>query len=68
MIVDLAELFYNCDWKLKRKTHFVALKTDDFSFLKGYIATSDGGHIKKADYLVHPLVSRQLILNGLLPD
>ncbi len=53
MIMDLAELFYNCDWELKRKTRFVALKTQDFSFLEGYIATSEGEKIEEKDYWDH---------------
>lgn len=52
-IVNLAEIFYNCDWELKRKTRFVALKTEDFSFLEGYISSSDGHSIKEADYWDH---------------
>lgn len=53
MVVDLAELFYNCDWELKRDTRFVALKTDDFSFLEGCIATSDGSCIEEKNYWDH---------------
>ncbi len=53
LIVDLAELFYNCDWEMKRKTRFVALKTEDFSYLEGYIATSEGEKIEEKDYWNH---------------
>lgn len=53
LIIDLAELFYNCDWEMKRKTRFVALKTDDFSYLEGYIATSEGEKIEEKDYWNH---------------
>lgn len=53
LIMDLAELFYNCDWEMKRKTRFVALKTEDFSYLEGYIATSEGEKIEEKDYWNH---------------
>jgi len=53
MIIDLAELFYTCDWELKRDTRFVALKTDDFSYLEGHIVTSEGEKIEEKDYWNH---------------
>ena len=52
-ILDLAEIFYNCPWDLQRKTHFVALVTDDFSFLEGEIRSSHGLRIKEEDYWDH---------------
>jgi sulfhydrogenase subunit alpha len=39
-VIELAEIFYNCDWKLERDTNFLALKTDDFSYLEGKIICS----------------------------
>ncbi len=52
-VLNLAEIFYNCDWELKRKTNFVALKTKDFSFLEGKIVSSDGASIEEKDYWNH---------------
>jgi len=52
-IVHLAEIFYNCHWKLKRKTNFVALATPDFSFLEGVICSSNGACIKEENYWDH---------------
>ncbi len=52
-VLNLAEIFYNCDWELKRKTNFVALKTKDFSFLEGRIVSSDGASIEEKDYWDH---------------
>lgn len=52
-VLDLAEIFYNCDWQLYRKTNFVALVTPDFSFLEGEIRSSGGTRIKEEDYWDH---------------
>jgi len=52
-VLHLAEIFYKCDWELKRKTNFVALTTSDFSFLEGEIRSTDGAHIKEADFWDH---------------
>lgn len=53
MIMDLAEIFYKCDWELKRKTNFVALVTPDFSFLEGEIRSTGGAVIKEENYWDH---------------
>ncbi|MEI8361319.1 MAG: nickel-dependent hydrogenase large subunit [bacterium] len=53
MVVDLADLFLKCDWELKRKTNFVALKTKDFSFLEGEIVSSTGAVIKEENFYDH---------------
>ncbi len=53
MVMRLMEIFYNCDWKLERKTDFVALKTDDFSFLEGNICSSSGRCIAEENYWDH---------------
>lgn len=37
------EIFDTCDFKLERKTRFVGLKTDDYSFLDGPALCSEGG-------------------------
>ena len=39
----LFKVFDECDFSLERKTKFVALKTDDFSFLEGPALCSEGG-------------------------
>jgi len=52
-IIALAEIFYNCDWQLKRKTNFVALKTSDFSFLEGQICSTSGACIQEENYWDH---------------
>ncbi len=52
-IIDLAEIFYNCGWELIRKTNYVALVTDDFSYLEGRIKSSSGANIEEKDYWDH---------------
>lgn len=52
-ILELAEIFYNCDWKLERKTNFVALITPDFSFLEGRIKSASGADIEEANFWDH---------------
>ncbi len=53
-VLKLAEIFYQLDWKLERETNFVALKTDDFSFLEGKIYCSfENICIEEKDYWDH---------------
>jgi len=52
-ILDLADIFYNCKWELKRKTNFIALVTKDFSFLEGKIKSSTGAEIEEENYWDH---------------
>ncbi len=52
-IVNLSEIFYNCDWELRRDINFVALTTDDFSFLDGKICSTSGACIEEANYWDH---------------
>lgn len=52
-ILELAEIFYRCDWELKRKTNFVAIKTKDFSFLEGNICSTSGTCIKEENFWDH---------------
>lgn len=49
-VLDLAEIFYQCKWELKRKTNFVALTSEDFSFLEGNIRDSNGKVIAEKEY------------------
>lgn len=51
--LNLADIFYNCPWELKRKTNFVAIVTDDFSFLEGKIKSSTGAAVEEKDYWDH---------------
>jgi sulfhydrogenase subunit alpha len=52
-ILKLIDIFAACDWKFERKTNFVALVTDDFSFLEGKIRDSRGDEIEEKDYWDH---------------
>jgi len=52
-ILELAEILYQCKWKLNRETNFVALTTPDFSFLEGVIKSSSGLAIEEKDYWDH---------------
>ena len=52
-VLKLIDTFYNCDWKFERKTNFVALVTDDFSFLEGKIKDMHGLEIEEKDYWDH---------------
>jgi coenzyme F420-reducing hydrogenase alpha subunit len=49
-VLDLIQIFYDCDFAFNRKTTFVALVTKDYSFLEGEIRSSDGTTIKEEDY------------------
>ncbi len=51
--LKLIEIFANCDWNFKRKTNFVALVTNDFSFLEGKIKSTSGEEIEEKDYWNH---------------
>ncbi len=52
-IINLSEIFYKCDWELKRGTNFVALVTKDFSFLEGHICSTSGTCIEEENYWDH---------------
>jgi len=52
-IIKLAEIFFNCSWNLTRETDFVALKTEDFSYLEGQICSTSGATIKEENYWDH---------------
>ena len=52
-VLKLIDIFHNCTWEFKRKTNFVALVTDDFSFLEGKIISSNGLEIEEKDYWNH---------------
>lgn len=46
----LMKVFDECDFSLKRETKFVAMKTDDYSFLNGDILCSEGGFCVQEKY------------------
>ena len=52
-VLKLIDIFFNCDWKFERKTNFVALVTDDFSFLEGKIKDMHGLEIEEKNYWDH---------------
>lgn len=52
-VLKLIDIFAKCDWEFKRKTNFVALVTDDFSFLEGKIKDSRDLEIEEKDYWNH---------------
>lgn len=52
-VLELCEIFYKCDWELKRDTNFVALVTPDFSFLEGKICSTSGACIKEENFWDH---------------
>jgi coenzyme F420-reducing hydrogenase alpha subunit len=52
-VIRLCDIFYDCDWVLKRKTNFVAIATEDFSFLEGVIKSSTGAVVSEENYWDH---------------
>jgi len=52
-VLDLIEIFYNCDFDFKRKTRFIALSNDDHNFIEGLICSSDGLCILERDFWEH---------------
>ncbi|MCX8178243.1 MAG: nickel-dependent hydrogenase large subunit [Candidatus Aenigmarchaeota archaeon] len=48
--IDLVDFLFNCNFNFERKTNFVALCTNDFSFLEGKIKSADGNVIEEEDY------------------
>lgn len=52
-IIKLIDIFYDCDWELKRDTNFVALVTPDFSFLEGKICSTSGACVEEKNYWDH---------------
>lgn len=52
-ILNIAEIYLKSGWELKRKTNFVSLKTNDFSFLEGKICSTSGLCLEEKDYGGH---------------
>lgn len=52
-VIELTDLLYKCDWDVQWKDNFVALITDDFSFLEGKIKSAAGAVIEEKDYWDH---------------
>lgn len=53
LALDLIGTFYQWEECFERETDFVALRTNDFSFLEGEICTSKGVCVQEKDYLDH---------------
>ncbi len=53
LALDLADMFYEWSEKFERETDFVALTTNDFSFIEGQINSSHGICVREQDYLDH---------------
>jgi len=53
LVIPLIEIFYNDKTTFKRKTNYVALVNDDFSFNKGIIRTDHGTQIREESYRTH---------------
>jgi sulfhydrogenase subunit alpha len=49
-VLEMIDIFGNCDFSFKRDSEFVAMKTDDFSFLNGSIVSSSGSEMAEEDY------------------
>lgn len=52
-VLRIIEVYSNWKERLERESHFVALTTDDFSFLVGKICSSAGLCIEEKDYNKH---------------
>jgi coenzyme F420-reducing hydrogenase alpha subunit len=52
-IVELVELFRQCDFSFERETTYVALASDEFNFLEGEIESSTGICIPEENYWNH---------------
>lgn len=58
-VIDLVNIFAKCDCKFIRKTNFVGLVAENYNFLEGVIADSQGKKIPEAsfgDYLEHVVI------------
>ncbi|HAO81306.1 TPA: hypothetical protein DCQ82_01095 [Candidatus Veblenbacteria bacterium] len=52
-VLRTIERFAKCDWHFDRKTHFMALTANPFSFLEGTIISDTGLKISEADFKDH---------------
>ncbi|MEM3606998.1 MAG: nickel-dependent hydrogenase large subunit [Candidatus Aenigmatarchaeota archaeon] len=52
-IFELVRIFYDCPFTFRKRTRFVALTTEDFSFLEGVIKTSQKITIPEENYWEH---------------
>lgn len=53
LVMDLIQTFYEWKESFERETSFVALLTEDFSFLEGIIMTSKNICVREKEYLEH---------------
>jgi len=49
-VLDLIEILYKCDFNFTKEKNYVALITEDFSFLEGYIKSIDGTRIEEENF------------------
>jgi coenzyme F420-reducing hydrogenase alpha subunit len=49
-VLDLIEILYKCDFNFTKQKNYVALITEDFSFLEGYIKSIDGIAIEEKNF------------------
>lgn len=52
-VLELIKLFYDCSYRFRRKTNYVALVTNDYGFLEGEIRNSSGLCIPESQYFDH---------------
>ncbi|MBN2454136.1 nickel-dependent hydrogenase large subunit [Candidatus Woesearchaeota archaeon] len=52
-VLDLIEVFRTAPFSLKKDSNFVALMTDDYSFMEGKLKTAEGELLEKKDYFSH---------------
>ncbi|MFH1171321.1 MAG: nickel-dependent hydrogenase large subunit [bacterium] len=52
-VLRTIQRFEKCSFRFDRKTHFMALVADPFSFLEGRIVSDAGENIEEKDYRIH---------------
>ena len=53
LVFNILKVFDDWNMQLERKTTYMALVTNDFSFLDGHIETTDGTRVEESDYTKH---------------
>lgn len=53
MVVELVDLFANSSFKFERETHFLAIRSPDYSYLGDEIHCTDGTVIPESEYFDH---------------
>lgn len=52
-VLKLIDIFYQCDWTCERDINFVALASDDYSYMEGTLKSSMGPKIEEKDFWNH---------------